>query len=347
MLSTTVTGSDGVRDIGDVTDGSPSGTTSDVGTVGTGIVDTSAEAYVGITLNGGDRGIEYNFGEKCATIGDFVWFDDNDNGIQDPGETNGVAGVPVYLYEDGGDGIVNSGDETLIGITLTDATGHYGFEHLLAGDYYVWFDINNLPDLSYAISTNNTPFEPTDILDSDGDPLTGFTIMTTIDPGEDDPSWDLGISVPKDWGDLPDTNNGTSSLNYQTDGQNAGPSHSLTDSLWLGNSVDAEPDGQQDSTANGDDANGDDEDGITFSSTTRWVPGGRVMIPFSVFNNTGDQAELEIWIDWNGDGDFSDANEFVIDISDDGMANFGQNGFLTIPIPQGVLEIPQKLGQVV
>jgi hypothetical protein len=34
-------------------------------------------------------------------------------------------------------------------------------------------------------------------------------------------------------------------------------------------------------------------------------------------------AHLEGWIDWNGDGDFDDAGEMIVDLSDDGAGDFG------------------------
>lgn len=59
-------------------------------------------------------------------IGDFVWRDNNGNGIQEAGEP-GIAGVTVTLT--GGPGGGQS--------TTTDANGHYLFAGLPAGDYTV------------------------------------------------------------------------------------------------------------------------------------------------------------------------------------------------------------------
>ncbi|QQS29846.1 MAG: DUF11 domain-containing protein [Sphingobacteriales bacterium] len=58
-------------------------------------------------------------------IGNFVWFDSNLNGIQDPAET-AIANVSLELYTDpNGDG--NPADGTLVGTTTTNATGNYYF----------------------------------------------------------------------------------------------------------------------------------------------------------------------------------------------------------------------------
>jgi large repetitive protein len=65
--------------------------------------------------------------EPGGSIGDFVWHDMNQNGIQDAGEP-GIPNVGVHL----------SGDHTAS--TVTDAGGYYIFDCLPAGTYNVTFD---------------------------------------------------------------------------------------------------------------------------------------------------------------------------------------------------------------
>ncbi len=132
-----------------------------------------------------------------------------------------------------------------------------------------------------------------------------------------------------DWGDLPDLSATTTILDYQTDSTNIGPSHLIIDSLFIGATVDGEPNGLASSDALGD---GADEDGFNFPSTMNIVPGGTMNMPLDIVNTTGTTAHYEIWIDWNGDGDFDDPNEMVADLSDDGFGNFGQTHF-TVNIP--------------
>ena len=65
--------------------------------------------------------------ETClGSIGDFVWLDENADGVQDPGET-GIVDVTVILTSP--DGTTDT--------TNTDADGLYIFEGLEAGDYVV------------------------------------------------------------------------------------------------------------------------------------------------------------------------------------------------------------------
>ena len=146
-----------------------------------------------------------------------------------------------------------------------------------------------------------------------------------------DYSYDFGFVPIYDWGDLPDTSAGTGPNDYITDSLYNGPSHRIIHGLYLGNSVDNELNGQGSANANGDDLNGDDEDGFVFPSSMQIYPGGNVNIPISITNTTGDTAHFEVWIDWNGDGDFDEVGEMVADF-DDGSSAFPRYVSVTVPL---------------
>ncbi len=115
-----------------------------------------------------------------ATLGDIVWNDINNNGIQDVGE-NGVSGVTVTLYA--ADGI------TVLKTTVTDALGNYLFTGLDGGAYIVGF--SNLP-AGYTFSTANQGTD--DELDGDADATSaGKTGVILLAEGEDNLSIDAGI----------------------------------------------------------------------------------------------------------------------------------------------------------
>ncbi|MFZ0473145.1 MAG: gliding motility-associated C-terminal domain-containing protein [Bacteroidales bacterium] len=79
----------------------------------------------------------------------------------------------------------------------------------------------------------------------------------------------------------------------------------ILNTRYLGSPPDAEADQQYSQEADGDDRTGsDDEDGVTFPDM---IQGTRVTVPIKI---TG-SGYLNIWIDWNGDGDFADADERV------------------------------------
>ncbi len=134
------------------------------------------------------------------------------------------------------------------------------------------------------------------------------------------------IVYPCDWGDLPDTTALINSGDYQTLKANNGPIHRVVSGLKLGATIDGETDGQQSSNALGD---GTDEDGLVIMPSLNISPGSTFRLPLSTTNTTGDTAHLEAWIDWNGDGDFDDIDEMVIDIDD--LSGFPTYSEITAP----------------
>jgi len=61
-----------------------------------------------------------------AVLGDFVWYDDDADGLQDSGE-DGIPGIEVVLKQ----------DTTTVATTTTDSTGHYLFTNLDPGAYTI------------------------------------------------------------------------------------------------------------------------------------------------------------------------------------------------------------------
>ncbi len=131
-----------------------------------------------------------------ASLGDYVWTDTNRNGVQDEPPANGLNGVSVELYSPGPDGVAGTADDVLVATTITanDLSGNpgqYRFENLTPGDYYV-----AVPTLPAGTVLSPQDASGSDAADSDLDPVTGRTIITRLDPGENDPTWDIGITTP-------------------------------------------------------------------------------------------------------------------------------------------------------
>lgn len=137
-----------------------------------------------------------------------------------------------------------------------------------------------------------------------------------------------------DYGDLPDTSSGTLPGNYETYSFNNGPSHVKIDGLRLDNLIDTEAEAVPSADALGD---GVDEDAFLFMNFLETIKGATYTFPVDIHNTTGSTAYLEIWIDWNGDGDFEDADEFAFDESDDGVGNLTA-GILSLDIPAHAIE---------
>lgn len=81
---------------------------------------------------------------SMGALGDYVWIDDNANGIQDENE-KGLEGVKVNLYQ-----VDEANNRALIKTTKTDADGKYLFEALTEGNYIVEFDISGIDSKGYS-----------------------------------------------------------------------------------------------------------------------------------------------------------------------------------------------------
>ncbi len=134
-----------------------------------------ATSTSGTTVYNNDFGF-YGLG----TIGNFVWYDDDAAGDQDPSETE-VQGVTMKLY---------TSANTLIATKITDANGRYLFEDILPGDYYILASTipgGKVPTLKNAIGNNDK--------DSDfGSNLK--TDVFNLGSNEDISYLDLGLRTP-------------------------------------------------------------------------------------------------------------------------------------------------------
>jgi hypothetical protein len=120
------------------------------------IVTLQRGAYVNTT-------IDFGF-YPTGSIGNFVWQDLDQNGIQDPGEP-GIGGVTVELADAATPGIV-------LKTALTDNNGVYLFTGLAAGSYQVTVNTSS-PTLAGLVSTfSQVPPTTIPATDSDASPLT-------------------------------------------------------------------------------------------------------------------------------------------------------------------------------
>ena len=133
---------------------------------------------------------------KPAALGDFVWNDINQNGIQDPGEA-GIDAVRVELYKHTGSQVgPDPTKDTYLDFTLTSGGGKYLFSSLAPGEYYAVF----FPPPTYLISPAAKGSDRT--VDSDGTSTTvkGFpaaiTPIVTLISGDVNLYIDQGIYQP-------------------------------------------------------------------------------------------------------------------------------------------------------
>ena len=140
-----------------------------------------------------------------STIGDYVWFDENQNGIQDTNE-HGVAGVKVELL-DSSDKAVNNPITGAPYVITTATDGKYIFSNLSRGNFKVKFT----PPAGYAISPKGAGSDKEK--DSDINPSIGTTDTITLDINQSITDVDMGLNYPIISGDVYDDGNGDSSVN--------------------------------------------------------------------------------------------------------------------------------------
>ncbi|MCJ7723588.1 MAG: hypothetical protein MUP03_05610, partial [Anaerolineales bacterium] len=103
------------------------------------------------------------FSQTGLILGNRVWLDKNIDGIQQPFEP-GVGGVCIHLYDS---------DGHLVQSTATDSNGYYGFNVVMNAAYKIEFVRPEGMNFTLQNIGNEN-------LDSDADPVSGFTDLVTI-----------------------------------------------------------------------------------------------------------------------------------------------------------------------
>lgn len=118
------------------------------------------------------------------SLGNRVWYDTNNNGYVDSGES-GISGVRVELYRDNGNtpGVFDAGD-TFIGFETTNGAGYYRFDDLGADNYIVVIPADNFRDVTGG---DTVPGNPLEGYLSSGSTLSGSTITDSFSPDPDNP----------------------------------------------------------------------------------------------------------------------------------------------------------------
>ena len=130
-------------------------------------------------------------GPLLASLGDFVWWDLDLDGVQDDTEPP-VEGVTVNLIGPGADQEFGTADDVVIASSATEAAGWYQFV-TYPGVYVVEF----VSDRGFTVP--NAGSDPA--LDSDADPVSGRSEPVTLEAGQHDSTIDAGL-VPYAVGDF-------------------------------------------------------------------------------------------------------------------------------------------------
>jgi len=140
-----------------------------------------------------------------GSIGDYVWQDDDADGLQDSGESAlPNISVDLYVWEDDGDGILEAGEQgALISTTASASDGSYLFGDLPAGNYIVDVDDN---DTDIPTDANSDPYVVSSTYDHD-DNLTTADVNNdpmgvSLSDGENYLDADFGFAAPGSIGDF-------------------------------------------------------------------------------------------------------------------------------------------------
>ncbi len=124
--------------------------------------------------------MDAGFFSNNAMLGNYVWMDDNSDGIQDAGEAP-ISGVTVFLYDASGN---------IVASTVTDANGYYNFANVLPGTYTVGFTTTP----SGAVPTN-LDAGGNDGMDSDVNVITFRSAPITLAAGDVNLTVDAGLVI--------------------------------------------------------------------------------------------------------------------------------------------------------
>lgn len=253
---------------------------------GSWVPSTTSELTKTVTVTAGST-VTTNFGSVLPTSAatGYKYLDINGDGIRDANEP-GLAGVYIYLDLDGDDR-PDLGEPA----SITKADGSYSLTPPSAGTY----TIREVVEPGYV---QTFPASGEHIVTYNGSTaLAGYDFLNT---------------ESSDWGDAP--------APYATTRAQNGASHGATPGLRLGTAWDAEQDGQPSAAGTGDDTNGvlgtggtvvDDEDGVVVLAPI--VRGdAQNALQVTVTNTTGTASYLQGWVDFNGNGLWTDPGEQII-----------------------------------
>ncbi|MBW6467239.1 MAG: DUF11 domain-containing protein, partial [Brevefilum sp.] len=139
-----------------------------------------------VTLTTDEDNLEVDFGYNWSgSIGDYVWYDANADGVQDIDE-DPISGAVVLIYFDAdGDGVLDlaQGDYE-IGIAFTDENGGYLFENLPPGNYLVEVYHDSV-EIEGVVTEGDRSVVPT----------TDAVVAVSLEPGEAFRDADFGYYV--------------------------------------------------------------------------------------------------------------------------------------------------------
>jgi hypothetical protein len=116
----------------------------------------------------------------CGSVGNYVWIDTNNDGLQNEAVSSGLNGIEVQLWSPGANGVIGGGDDVWIATTLTANNGgnpgFYNFNINTTGNYFIKFPITTTD--GRVLTTANTT--ATTDNNSDANSISGFSPIFNI-----------------------------------------------------------------------------------------------------------------------------------------------------------------------
>lgn len=274
------------------------------------IAATNADVVKSADVRTGNAVVNFGSVRPNNEVTGFKWLDVNADGIWDAGEPP-LAGVYIYI-DLNLDGRPDIGEPAAI----TAADGSFKLTPPRAGTFVIREVVDAGFRQTFPVGAGGSS------VDSAGRSVGHTVVYDGVNPIT---GFNFGNAEFSDWGDAPNP--------YPTTRAQNGASHGFLQGLTLGTLWDADPDGRPSFNADGDDLAGiDDEDGIT--QITTFVRGdGNNILRLTATNTTGTVAYVHGWMDFNGDGDWNDAGETVINSLQipSGPGLFTQDIMFTVP----------------
>jgi len=270
---------------------------------------------VSTTLSSGESTLNIDAGlYKAVSIGDFVWYDSDMNGLQDIGEV-GIKDVNVTLYK-----VEDNNSVTNKGIHQTTLSGIYHFTNLVPGSYYVKVQ----EPTGYRVTLQNSG---SDDKDSDIDKQSYRTVTIVLRSPDDNMTLDAGFyklgritgSVTKDTnndniGDVNLSNvtitlkdlNGNTIMTTTTDIQGLYAFENVEPGSYI--IVESQPVGLVNVSENEGGSDNDSGDSILNNQISVLLKSGESDTGNDFVEELGVSIGDRVWYDSNGDG-IQDANE--------------------------------------
>ncbi|MEM9545868.1 MAG: SdrD B-like domain-containing protein [Bacteroidota bacterium] len=179
----------------------------------------------------GDMTVDFGF-IPYVSVGSNVFADENNDGIDQGVDEEGIEGITVEVYSTGPDMMIGGGDDVLVGMDVTDINGDWFVDSLTPGEFYA---VINSVDPNYPTSST-TDFDSDDQVDNNDNGVQAGGSGTTVVSneftltGDAEPTTEPGSGGTQDDSD---DDNGDMTIDF-----GFVPYYSLGNQVWIDDNYD-------------------------------------------------------------------------------------------------------------